>query len=175
MNIHDTGTYTGQPTKTHLHGRGSCNGNYGARVISHAQNPAGISDPHTLHRGHDVWRSASSLQQINHETAHPRSYRHNHLPDSRILPPAPSVSSDRRPGLVSTPCHKSPCLHCFRICLRPYLRHQKTAILHPIIAALAFIPTLYLYYNDSALVYLAFYVITSVMGVAVGWIIYLKK
>ena len=52
---------------------------------------------------------------------------------------------------------------------------QKTAILHPIIAALAFVPTLFIYYNDSALVYLAFYVITSVMGVAVGWIIYLKK
>ncbi|MDO9523777.1 MAG: hypothetical protein Q7J08_08735 [Methanocorpusculum sp.] len=52
---------------------------------------------------------------------------------------------------------------------------KKSAILHPFIAGIAFIPTLYLYYNDSALVYLAFYVITAVMGVGIGWIIYLKK
>ena len=52
---------------------------------------------------------------------------------------------------------------------------NKSAILHPLIAGIAFIPTLYLYYNDSALVYLAFYVITAVMGIGIGWIIYLKK
>lgn len=50
-----------------------------------------------------------------------------------------------------------------------------SAILHPFIAGIAFIPTLYLYYNDSALVYLAFYVITAVMGIGIGWTIYLKK
>jgi len=52
---------------------------------------------------------------------------------------------------------------------------KKSAILHPLIAAIAFIPTLYIYYNDSALIYLAFYVITAVMGIGIGWIIYLKK
>lgn len=52
---------------------------------------------------------------------------------------------------------------------------KKSAILHPLIAGIAFIPTLYMFYNDSALVYLAFYVITAVMGVGIGWIIYLKK
>jgi len=52
---------------------------------------------------------------------------------------------------------------------------KKSAILHPLIAAIAFIPTLYIYYNDSALIYLAFYVIIAVMGIGIGWIIYLKK
>ncbi|HJJ30489.1 MAG TPA: hypothetical protein O0W87_05790 [Methanocorpusculum sp.] len=52
---------------------------------------------------------------------------------------------------------------------------KKSAILHPIIAALAFIPSIYIYYNDSALVYLAFYAIISVIGIGIGWIIYLRK
>ena len=52
---------------------------------------------------------------------------------------------------------------------------KKSAILHPFIAGIAFIPTLYLYYNDSAPIYLAFYIITAVMGIGIGWTIYLKK
>lgn len=52
---------------------------------------------------------------------------------------------------------------------------KKSAILLPIFAGAGFIPAMYLFYNDSALVYLAFYVITSVMGIGIGWILYLKK
>ena len=52
---------------------------------------------------------------------------------------------------------------------------KKSVILHPIIAGLAFIPSIYIYYNDSAVVYLAFYAVISVIGIGIGWIIYLRK
>lgn len=52
---------------------------------------------------------------------------------------------------------------------------KKSAILLPILAAAGFLPAIYLFYNDSALVYLALYVIASVMGIGIGWIIFLKK
>lgn len=52
---------------------------------------------------------------------------------------------------------------------------RKSAILLPILAAAGFIPAMYLFYNDSALVYLSLYAIASVMGVGIGWIVCLKK
>jgi len=52
---------------------------------------------------------------------------------------------------------------------------KKSAILHPLICGAAFFPSIFLYYNDSALVYLPIYICVAVMGLAVGWIILYRK
>ena len=52
---------------------------------------------------------------------------------------------------------------------------KKSAILYPIICGAAFYPSISLYYNNSALIYLPIYISMAVMGLAVGWIIFLRK
>lgn len=46
-----------------------------------------------------------------------------------------------------------------------------TKYLHPIIAALAFVPSVFIYYNDSALVHAIWYFAASASGVLLGAIV----
>ena len=52
---------------------------------------------------------------------------------------------------------------------------KQAAILYPFLVGAAFFPSIFLFYNDSALIYLPVYLCACGMGVAIGWIIHLKK
>ena len=49
---------------------------------------------------------------------------------------------------------------------------NKIKYLYPIIIAIIFIPSVFIYYNESALVHSLWYLISSIVGVLIGTIIY---
>lgn len=52
------------------------------------------------------------------------------------------------------------------------LSKEKIKYFYPIIIAILFIPSVWIYYNDSALIHSLWYLVTSNIGVAIGTIIY---
>ena len=50
---------------------------------------------------------------------------------------------------------------------------NKIKILYPIIISILFIPSIFIYYNDSALVYILWYLIDSYIGLIIGIIVYM--
>ena len=51
------------------------------------------------------------------------------------------------------------------------ISNNKIKYLYPIIVAIVFIPTIYIYYNDSALIHSIWYLITSLIGLIIGIIL----
>ena len=49
------------------------------------------------------------------------------------------------------------------------------SLLMPIATAVFFTPTVWLYYNESAAIYIIFYTVVSLIGVAVGRLFYKKR
>lgn len=49
---------------------------------------------------------------------------------------------------------------------------EKIKYLYPIIVAILFIPSIFIYYNDSALIHSIWYLVISSIGVLVGTILY---
>ena len=50
---------------------------------------------------------------------------------------------------------------------------NKIKILYPIIISILFIPSIFIYYNNSALVYILWYLIDSYIGLIIGIIVYM--
>ena len=48
---------------------------------------------------------------------------------------------------------------------------EKTKYLYPIIISILFIPTVFIYYNDTALIYILWYLVDSYIGLLIGSII----
>ncbi|MDO5844337.1 MAG: hypothetical protein Q4Q53_04240 [Methanocorpusculum sp.] len=48
---------------------------------------------------------------------------------------------------------------------------SKLSIIYPIMVGLLFYPTAFIFYNDSALIYVPVYIIICVVAVCVGWLI----
>ena len=48
---------------------------------------------------------------------------------------------------------------------------EKTKYLYPIIISIIFIPTVFIYYNDTALIYILWYLVDSYIGLLIGSII----
>ena len=56
------------------------------------------------------------------------------------------------------------------------ISNSKLKYFYPVIISILFIPSIFIYYNDSALVYALWYLIISYIGLGIGLIIYkLKK
>ena len=51
------------------------------------------------------------------------------------------------------------------------ISNNKIKYLYPIIVAIVFIPTIYIYYNDSALIHSIWYLVTSLIGLIIGIIL----
>ena len=49
---------------------------------------------------------------------------------------------------------------------------NKIKYLYPIIISLLFIPSVFIYYNESALIHSIWYLVTSIVGIILGEIIY---
>ena len=49
---------------------------------------------------------------------------------------------------------------------------EKIKYLYPIIVAILFIPSIFIYYNESALIHSVWYLVVSTVGLVVGTIIY---
>ena len=49
---------------------------------------------------------------------------------------------------------------------------EKIKYLYPIIISLLFIPSVFIYYNESALIHTIWYLVTSLVGIILGEIIY---
>ena len=49
---------------------------------------------------------------------------------------------------------------------------EKIKYLYPIIVAILFIPSVFIYYNESALIHSIWYLVVSIVGLLVGTIIY---
>ena len=49
---------------------------------------------------------------------------------------------------------------------------EKVKYLYPIIVAILFIPSIFIYYNESALIHSIWYLVVSSIGLLVGTIIY---
>ena len=45
---------------------------------------------------------------------------------------------------------------------------EKTKYLYPIIISIIFIPTVFIYYNDTALIYILWYLVDSYIGLLIG-------
>ena len=52
------------------------------------------------------------------------------------------------------------------------ISNKKIKYLYPIIIAILFIPSVFIYYNESALVHSLWYLVSSSVGVLIGTIIY---
>ena len=52
------------------------------------------------------------------------------------------------------------------------LSDKKIKYFYPIIIAVLFIPTIFIYYNTSALIYIVWYLVDSAIGILVGTFIY---
>ena len=52
---------------------------------------------------------------------------------------------------------------------------EKIKYLYPIIISILFIPSIFIYYNESALIHSLWYLISSSIGVLIGTIIYIIK
>ena len=50
---------------------------------------------------------------------------------------------------------------------------EKIKYLYPIVISILFIPTVFIYYNDTALIYILWYLIDSYIGLIIGSIIHL--
>lgn len=50
--------------------------------------------------------------------------------------------------------------------------HEKVKYLYPVIISLLFIPSVFIYYNDSALIHAVWYFVVSTIGLLIGTIIY---
>lgn len=48
------------------------------------------------------------------------------------------------------------------------LSKEKIKYLYPLVIALAFIPTVFIYYNESALIHAVWYLVISVIGMPIG-------
>lgn len=55
------------------------------------------------------------------------------------------------------------------------ISNKKTKYLYPIVIALLFIPSIFIYYNESALIHSLWYLVTSSIGILIGTIIYTIK
>ncbi len=56
------------------------------------------------------------------------------------------------------------------------ISNNKIKYLYPVIISVLFIPSIFLYYNESALIYVLWYLIISFIGLGIGLLIYqLKK
>lgn len=55
------------------------------------------------------------------------------------------------------------------------ISNKKIKYLYPIIIAILFIPSVFIYYNESALVHSLWYLVSSSVGVLIGIIIYKLK
>lgn len=49
---------------------------------------------------------------------------------------------------------------------------EKIKYLYPIVVALTFIPSIFIYYNESALIHSIWYLVTSIIGLVLGTMIY---
>lgn len=49
---------------------------------------------------------------------------------------------------------------------------EKNKYLYPIIVAILFIPSIFIYYNESALIHSVWYLVVSMVGMLIGTIIY---
>ena len=52
------------------------------------------------------------------------------------------------------------------------ISNKKTKYLYPIITSILFIPTVFIYYNESALIHSIWYLVDSSIGLFIGIIIY---
>lgn len=50
--------------------------------------------------------------------------------------------------------------------------NEKCKYLYPVVISLLFIPSVFIYYNDSALIHAVWYLVDSVIGLLIGTIIY---
>ena len=48
---------------------------------------------------------------------------------------------------------------------------QKTKYLYPIVVAILFIPSVFIYYNESALIHSIWYLVDAAIGIVIGSII----
>ena len=55
------------------------------------------------------------------------------------------------------------------------ISNNKIKYIYPIIVAIVFIPSVFIYYNESALIHSVWYLVVSVIGTIVGYIIYKIK
>lgn len=51
------------------------------------------------------------------------------------------------------------------------ISNNRIKFLYPIIISIAFIPTVYIYYNESALIHSVWYLVVSLIGIVIGTII----
>lgn len=51
------------------------------------------------------------------------------------------------------------------------LSNEKIKIFYPVITAISFIPTVFIYYNDSALIHSVWYLVVSAAGIGVGMLL----
>lgn len=56
-----------------------------------------------------------------------------------------------------------------------YLSDKKIKFLYPMATAIIFVPTIYIYYNESATVYSVFYLVISIIGLIIGTVSKKKK
>ncbi len=54
-----------------------------------------------------------------------------------------------------------------------FVSKEKKKFLYPLLTAIVFIPTVFIYYNESALIYSVVYLIISVIGVGTGSVRYI--
>ena len=52
------------------------------------------------------------------------------------------------------------------------ISHKKIKYLYPLIVSILFIPSVFIYYNESALIHSIWYFVISVIGLLVGIVIY---
>lgn len=55
------------------------------------------------------------------------------------------------------------------------LSNNKIKYIYPIIVAIAFIPSVFIYYNESAIIHSVWYLVVSIIGTIIGHIIYKIK
>ena len=55
------------------------------------------------------------------------------------------------------------------------ISNNKIKYLYPIIVAIIFIPSVFIYYNESALIHSVWYLVVSIIGTIIGHIIYKIK
>jgi len=51
------------------------------------------------------------------------------------------------------------------------LSNEKIKIFYPVITAISFIPTVFIYYNDSALIHSVWYLVVSAVGMGLGMLV----
>lgn len=49
-----------------------------------------------------------------------------------------------------------------------YLSNKKIKFLYPVATSIIFVPTIYIYYDESAIVYSVFYLVISIIGLVIG-------